>query len=1112
MKFIIPRRCHMLNPDINERIRELEEKTEESTVNPDEISELLNDCMAEYQHFISSRQHDEAINLMERLRSLVPDEPRLDRLAALAYGGKGELILEWADRLRLKPGKDLLEQMESVFRRAIEVDPTLADPYWDIAVLRARFAEDFDEAQRCYTKARSMGYQHPMMPALEQMLHARQAPAGPVHESEDETSLRELLLKLAIHPDIPFENIFDPRQHRGLESLGDDPVFDTYYRAGIRIVKGGKLSSEAYESVLHDALLIGGDAGEYLLDVLRRISFEYSDNVDLQKLATEEHLKILARASFNLRGQSQSNDDTAMRRARRTARRGLDIIESNTQFSVDPDIHADMLLAMGQIYSRVESPTEIRLAETLTYYLPALDLKEKADNRNDVQSLKDLLGQIIEFLIPMAHLSGAVGLGTTLRGLELAYEAAQRLDDPALTCGMAVTLSNIYSSVRQPQLAEELLRDLLSDDNLTAQERDKARLALASALSEQHRGREAAEIQEALIAENSFLLGTPEDKALVYRNYANSLRVEDDLDGALNAFETAMASASQVKESATRQEMQSQLHALMGEVEFLKGNLTRGDAAIKQAESMLTVDLAGTGRIFFHSAAGRSYFKAKMYDDARRHLNAARQALLSQLERGAWPSVWESMLNSWSDLDVMLIQIQLADGTEEETRSALAVAEAAKGRLLTWLSLGYMEEAPKIALSPTRHKSAVEKIREWTVQKPGRYVVSLFANKAGLGIFVLGEGDCISGTWLEEVEYDAFMKDFYEPWECLIDTAVSSDSYLRDASGAFTELILDRIGEWLWRACPQLAKGGNKLVLIPHRLFRSLPLSHCRLPGGKRLSESFKQVIISPSLYDLSEALYSARRTSDEDSGWMALVDPDGSLPFARFEGVINAGQNATKTGNETTVDAIHQALSASEVVLISCHGDFEESNPWQSSIQLADRALEVHELLNPSYRIVTDLVVLGACETARTRRSVSDEPLGFPGMMIQAGVRAVLAPLWKADDFSSLIFLTHFFEAIKAGANPVSAAKETAHWLRELQAREAVKLADEMLTHAENLVHSHNSGEALVHIPEHLTQIRDWLQTLGRDERPFRSPLDWAAFQLVGLPSINPQINNSTQ
>ena len=243
------------------------------------------------------------------------------------------------------------------------------------------------------------------------------------------------------------------------------------------------------------------------------------------------------------------------------------------------------------------------------------------------------------------------------------------------------------------------------------------------------------------------------------------------------------------------------------------------------------------------------------------------------------------------------------------------------------------------------------------------------------------------------------MSEVYEPWKFLVDASAADAKWWR-AAGAFTGLVLAKVGEWLWRACPELADGGDELVLVPHRLFRSLPLSHCQLPGGARLSDGFGRVFISPSLYDFSLSLGQAQESGPSKSIATALVDPDGSLPFARVEGLRAAGADSTRMGSEVTVAAIREALSKSGLVLISCHGDFDESNPWQSTIAAADGAFRLHELLDPACNTAADLVVLGACEAARTRRSQSDEPLGFPGMLVEGGVKAVLAPLWKVDDF----------------------------------------------------------------------------------------------------------------
>jgi CHAT domain-containing protein len=230
-------------------------------------------------------------------------------------------------------------------------------------------------------------------------------------------------------------------------------------------------------------------------------------------------------------------------------------------------------------------------------------------------------------------------------------------------------------------------------------------------------------------------------------------------------------------------------------------------------------------------------------------------------------------------------------------------------------------------------------------------------------------------------------------------------------------------------------------------------------------------------------------------------VDPDNSLPFARFEGLRAAGAGSTKIGSEVTVEAVRDALSKRGLVLISCHGDFDEANPWQSTITAADGTFRVFELLDPAFATSSDLVVLGACEAARTRRSQSDEPLGFPGMLVEGGVTAVLAPLWKVDDFASLVFVSRFLEQLREGKHPALAAQETTRWLRNLKVPEAMALADGFLADVQGIMDKDGLGEALSRVPGRLQQMQAWFRTMKKEARPFKSPLDWAAFQLVGIP-----------
>jgi hypothetical protein len=124
---------------------------------------------------ITARQHDEAITYIDQYRATHPDDAEATRLAALARGGKAEHILDAIDQVGLAPSSTRVDQIVALLKGAVAVDPTLADPYWDLAVVHARFLAQPAVARQYLQQAQALGYQHPMMGRLEAML--RQAGA-----------------------------------------------------------------------------------------------------------------------------------------------------------------------------------------------------------------------------------------------------------------------------------------------------------------------------------------------------------------------------------------------------------------------------------------------------------------------------------------------------------------------------------------------------------------------------------------------------------------------------------------------------------------------------------------------------------------------------------------------------------------------------------------------------------------------------------------------------------------------------------------------------------------------------------------------------------------------
>ena len=124
----------------------------------------------EYAELLKAERHDDAIAYVDRFREKDPDDPSLKRRAALARGGKGELILTACDRSGEIPSKEQIDTMCDLFKEAIALDPYLADPYWDLAVIHMRFLDAPDQAAAYLADAKRLGYKHPLMKRLEAMI------------------------------------------------------------------------------------------------------------------------------------------------------------------------------------------------------------------------------------------------------------------------------------------------------------------------------------------------------------------------------------------------------------------------------------------------------------------------------------------------------------------------------------------------------------------------------------------------------------------------------------------------------------------------------------------------------------------------------------------------------------------------------------------------------------------------------------------------------------------------------------------------------------------------------------------------------------------------------
>jgi len=1017
-----------------------------------------------------------------------------DRQQALDCGASAERALRYADLLQVTPGAFALDEMQATLARAVQADPSLADPHWDLAVVNARFVGDFELAAKYLAAARERAYQHPMMSKLEALITSH--PPMPPMPSDTSARLRRLLLDLATQA----ESSAEPLLHdESTELPGGEPAatprpatFGQYLLEARTLCAAGTLSEAQAEKALAATHEMAGDTREYAQDLLRRLSLDLAYPA-FREAAAQAHLRTLLAQSMATFGRQPA----AARRSRRGADRGLAALEQ-APWLKDSELHADLLIARGQgLY--YEAPA--RIQEAIACYQQAHRLKRRAGNDVDAARLAQLLTTQIRHWMGQAVLSGAIGLqaGQSAETLRLCVDVADDLGDVAQASAARLALGELLHSLGQHEASEAVLQELLARA-VTGPVRWNAQFTLASILAETDRPRSAAALQEALIKE--FDERDDRLKSVLWSNYANSLRLLGDLDGAATALDTAWQWWARANPSPAKPSIEFiRLKLMFCQLARERGDLVSALKYLGEAEAGGDPTVFGLEQARIAELKAATLLAAGSYGPAAELLAAATQNLRAVLAKGHSFESWEGLFRRWSSLDEMAVHAEACSAADDRGERALLRGEAAKGRVMSWLSTRSVAAAERV-LDPQRQVDALARARVWLAARPGRRLVSLFAGGRGMGLFVVGDDAKVQGAWLEDVDYTALREGVFLPFEQTVDDAMNQgDPALARVSSALLEHLLAQVGAWLWRALPLLAEGGSELVLLPHRVLRALPLAHAMLPTGRRLSDVFESVWTAPTL-ELAFA-DGAAGPAAEPGALQAVVDADGSLPFAACEALVSTDLRHVRWAQDATSAAVTDALGGSRIALVSMHGEFAADDPFAQHIVTADGAVQLRDLLLHDTAVRAPAVLLGVCEAGQQRRSVSDEPIGFPAMLLQCGASAVLAPLWKVDDFASLHFMTRLAASLRQGTGLEQAAAGATRWMRNASPIDVTRAADEIVRTVQSRLEA--NSPLLERIRVRVARQLEWLDTLPRDARPFGGAIDWAAFQVTRKVHVAP-------
>ncbi|MFF7082090.1 CHAT domain-containing protein [Streptomyces lavendulae] len=283
----------------------------------------------------------------------------------------------------------------------------------------------------------------------------------------------------------------------------------------------------------------------------------------------------------------------------------------------------------------------------------------------------------------------------------------------------------------------------------------------------------------------------------------------------------------------------------------------------------------------------------------------------------------------------------------------------------------------------------------------------------------------------------------------------------------------------------------QEAVVVPTGLLGLVPLHAVPLgPGAQEVLDDIGTVILSPSAAVYASSRLATNRPPEPVARLVGVTDPDGSLPGGRGElAQIRKlfephGEAHCAVGPEATVDWLLGRLAEASYLHIICHGSGEFDGRG-ASLALADGRLDMDTLAQhrlPACR----LAVASACQSGHYEVvRAPDEFRGLAAGFLQAGAACAVTGLWLVDDMVTAVLMARFYELLvpahgPGGLPPVAALHRARTWLRRLTWEELARYTA--------------SRPHLAALTERYTSRA----TTG--ERPFASPVHWAAFTAWGV------------
>ncbi len=234
----------------------------------------------------------------------------------------------------------------------------------------------------------------------------------------------------------------------------------------------------------------------------------------------------------------------------------------------------------------------------------------------------------------------------------------------------------------------------------------------------------------------------------------------------------------------------------------------------------------------------------------------------------------------------------------------------------------------------------------------------------------------------------------------------------------------------------------EELLLVSCGALASCPLHAAVDSEGVRLADRF-------AVRDLVSASRAPRPLRPSPRRAVAVIDPDGTLPFARSERepIRRFAESVSEPEPARPIRRwLTDVVPKATLLHLACHGRLDPEDAMQSRFDLGGgqhfSVADLAEITTPQL----DLVVASACQSGSANPDAPDELLGVGHALAHAGAKAVVASLWDADDAATALVVARMYLELHEGGTVSGALRCACRWVSHVTGSELGRLTAQRL------------------------------------------------------------------